>query len=568
MGKITDTNGSHIINFSKPFSSCYTRAKEYFQNDEYDDALQEANIALSLDYNADVLLLLADIYMEKECYDMVMSCACQVLALGNLDQKKRERLFLLIPKALSEMDEGFASFFYILRNSPDIAETLAKVLPDEESLESIIGREMSSILEEDKNREDDNFLVLADEKREKYNEETLGRAMDLVSKGELNGAKFLLKSLYDNGSSNYLEGVRLLSSLYANEGNTDKACKLLYDEFQKNKTNSDLLSAVYEMGEDYRLILSEMLNDYVPTDDIDSVLEAISIASACGEDYIALNIAEELNDMYFDDAKCNITRILAKWNCNNDPEVKKELMRFLYLMRAYYPAKYIEKITFPERFDLSFIEFPNELLPKLSRVVQKAINDYVEGDDYNELLTAVIFLIKNLKGKNIKYVDNMIYTIEVFGGQIMLDMYRRITSTAYIHPEIQKYVIEQLVDKYRRGTFFFNNEGFIMEITLRVPPSYDDFSPREKYEYCKTFSLMAEFDNTFEKQLSEIFEKIYLSNAIFKFPRNCEFSLIVGFLLVMNKSPESVHEFCKSMSINQATYKKYAEKLKSILEED
>lgn len=557
-------NRRNIITFSKTFLSCYTKAEEYYQKGAYGDALQEANNAYSIEYNADVLLLLAEIYMEKGCYDLVLICACKVLALGKLDSIKRERLFLLIPRVLIELGQNYASVFYILRNSTEIADVLSKILPPDQNLEAMLDKEMKALLEGGQD-EDEETLVFADRKREQYNEETMTRAMKLINDGELTDAKYLLMSLYDTGSKTYKESQRFLSYLYATENNLDKAVETLYAEFKKDKRDSEWIYAVDNMGKQYKPLAKQMLEEFVPSEQKDSMYEAIRISCWNEYDELAYKFASELSSRYPNDIKCSILKIFAKWNFENSIETKNELLKLLYTARAYYPAKYIARLRFPKRFDLNFDDLPFELIPKLSRNVLKAVYDYKDGEDYVDLLTAVIFLVRNVCNDEYSLSDRMIYAIEVIGGQFQLDLYKQITASPKVHMETQKYAIEQLVHRFRKGTFFYNNEGFIMEITLRVPPSYDDFSPKLKEEYQKAFSMMAEFDNTFEKQLSEIFEKAYLKDLIYEFPKSSVFSFIVGYYLVMKKSPDSVIEFCKNAGINNATYKKHATKLQELL---
>lgn len=567
MAKITTNKKNSIINFSKTFISCYNKAEEYYRKGAYDDALQEANNAYSIEYNADVLLLLAEIYMEKECYDLVMLCSCQVLALGNLDKEKRERLFLLIPRALIELGHNFASVFYVLRNSPEISEALSKIVPQNQTLDGMLEKEIKSLLES-QDEEEKSKLVLSERKREEYNEETLNRAVNLISDGELTDAKHLLLSLYETDTKDYREGRRFLAYVYATEGDTDKAVDILYGEFQKDKTYSDWIDSVQGMGEKYSEQTRKMLEEFLPSERKSSMYEAISIACRCGYDDLAYKYAEMLSSTYPDDIKCGMLRILAKWNCESTSETKRELIQLLYTAKVYYPVKFIERLRFPDRFDLRFNDFPFELIPKLNRNVLKAVQSYNDGDDYSELLSAVMFLMRNVCQDNYTLVDHMIDEIQNIGGQFLLDLYKRITTMPKIHPEIQKYAIEELVDRYRKGKFFYNNEGFIMEITLRVPPSYEDFSIRLKDEYCRAFSLISEFDNRFQKHLCEIFEKIYLKDIIGEFPRNSKFSMIVVYYYIMKKTPEALTDFCRSMNINKEKYKEYALKLKSLLQED
>lgn len=563
MKKSTNTK-SNILAFNKSFFHCYEKAKEYLEDGLFADALLEANNALDMECNAEILILLGEIYYKMQYDEMALHCGCQILGTAKPNEEIRNKLVKLIPVTLSELGHTFGAFFYLVNNSKELSKPISEAVPLEEiqeEVQNLIQKE----LEEDGENNEFPHLCFADEKKEAYNKDTFKRAFDLVQSEEWSDAKYLLNSMYEN-TKYYSDGRRLLALIFSNEGDSEKASRILEEEFEKDKTNSAYIIDAYDLGKEYFPLLKKMIDEFVIGENEDAVLDVINIANLARFDDKALELAEELCETYSGDIKPIMLKVFAMWNLGKVEEAKHELFKLLYSFRFYYPAQYIKKIRFPKRFSLDFSDLPIELLEKLNNAVIKTLLSDEEQIKEEETLRAIIFLLKN-SDEDFDCVD-LLHAIELSGEKNEIIVYKRIASTFSMPYEIQKYAIRMLVDKCRTGTVQYNNDGLIMETRLCVPPSYDDFPPRLKEEYGLAFALFAEFDNKFSKTLMEVFERIYLKRLLYYFPQKGKLSRVVEYLIILKKVPDALYDFCARFDISYDEYNTLAVKLQTMLDEE
>lgn len=552
MKKKSSTKEQQPLTFTIDYTDCYNMAVEYMELQEYQSALTLANNAYSQSPTREILLLLAEIYTKLHNYEMALNCVSAFLYQYNPTPDEVDSLLESAPKSLRATDRIFSCISFLTKfgaadRLPDVS---FNVLKDE------IDRLMS-IDDYDEN------LYFSDDERIDYNQKALREATNYANNGEYQKAIDVISDMYDQETVGRENRKTLLASCYLEIGEKQKAFEIFKDLYLNDKTNSGYLADILCLGDEYKEELKDLLNQFVVTDNSTSLQRAAAVASELGDDEKAFELVNRLYYTNKGNVHYEVMRAFAMWNLGKTEEAKKYFMQVMYANRIYYPVEFFKGLRYPDRFSLDFIELPKEILKKLYDKVKRGLNDFDENIKSPEYRQAFFYVLTS--PDDLFDLTSLMSELDNSESREVIPLLKKVISDLTLPKYVQKFALHLIMYKCRKGNIVMNNDGVYVQISLKTPPSYDDFSEELKHEYCYAFSILAEFDEKFGKRLTKVFEKIYLRKYFELFPKAYTLAETVTYMIIMEGAPMFLKSFCRENLMNLETVRPMAASLSKLL---
>lgn len=491
MSKISDTN-SKTIKFSISQDDYIEMANDCLENDEFNEAIMHANNAYDLGKEREIFFILPQAYYSLDNQDMALASVSELMASYKVTRSDLEYLSGVIAGSLEDRGRLLAAYFFLNKYGEETEDDLTQTFL-EDGYKDFIERayEMRGPK-----------LEFSDTERLHYNAETLLRAHKMMADSDYKGAMHLIKSLYDTEADRY---ERIRAEAICNDGlnNTEKVLELTRKALEIKPTIG-ILPDILHYNNRYPQVV-ELLKYFRFSDDSATMEDVASLANRYGAFDYAKNVVERLIIAHPNAIKYRIMKALINWNLGDKEQSKKTYFALLYTMRLKYPVDYIARLRFPDFLEIGK-NVPEVLDKRIYRMVTKELAQINKKKLSNELKRAIIYLFTDdnfdLGVEMIGYFDNINLEDEFY-------ILKRLISDINTPKRLKKFLIKALILKGHKGKFFYNADGYILQLNIKRPPSYEEYGEGLRKAYADSFAMLADSENTCTKHLIKMYEKLF-----------------------------------------------------------
>ncbi len=491
MTKISDEN-TETIAFSISKEDYIDMANDCLENEEYNEAIMHANNAYDLGKDREIFFILPQAYYCVDNQDMSLTALSELMASYKVTRSDLEFLSGCIAGSLEDRGRLFAAYFFLNKYGEEIDDDLAQTII-EDSCRDLLQR--AKEMREPK-------LKFSDVDRVHYNAETLIRAHRLMADSDYKGAMHLIKSLYDTESDKF-ERIRAEAICQDGLNNTERVLELARQALSIKPTVGTLPDFLHYNNQYPEVI--ELLKYFKFSDDSSTMEDVASLANRYGVFDYAKTVVERLIVAHPNAIKYKVMKTLIRWNQGEREQSKKAYLSLLYTMRIKYPVDYISRLRIPYFLEINKI-VPDVLDKRIYRMVVKELSVNHNKKLSNELKRAVVYLFTD---DNYEYGVNLIKYFDKLNAEDEFYILKRLNSDINTPKRLKKFLIKTMIQNGHKGKFFYNANGYYLNINIKRPPSFEEFDDGLKEAYADSFAMLAESENAAHKDLVYIYERIF-----------------------------------------------------------
>lgn len=491
MSKISDNN-TGTITFSISKEDYIDMANDCLENEEYNEAIMHANNAYDLGKDREIFFILPQAYYCVDNQDMSLTAVSELMASYKVTRSDLEYLSGCIAGSLEDRGRLLAAYFFLNKYGEEIDDDLAETII-EDSYRDIVQR--AKEMREAK-------LEFSDADRVRYNAETLIRAHGLMADSDYKGAMHLIKSLYDT-ESDIFERIRAEAICQDGLNNTERVLELARQAIKIKPTIGTLPDFLHYNNQYPEVV--ELFKYFKFSDDSSTMEDVASLANRYGAFDYAKTVVERLIVAHPNAIKYKVMKTLIRWNQGEKEQSKKAYFALLYTMRLKYPVDYISRLRFPDFLEINKI-VPDVFDKRIYRMVVKELAGNNCKKISNEFKRAVIYLFTD---DNFEYGINLIKYFDSLNKEDEFYILKRLNSDINTPKRLKKFFIKAMILNGHKGKFFYNADGYYLNINIKRPPSFAEYDDGLKGAYADSFAMLADSENACHKELVYIYEKIF-----------------------------------------------------------
>ena len=536
-----------IISFAQTASYWMQQYEQALAKQHLDEALRYIHKALETDTSFEVWFAYAELLQRAQLYDMSAAVCLRYARQKMTIDEKQEWCRLMVKNAhatgnfpalfhynhmlltLSQSDEETEELFY---------DIVTRLFAGEEGEED--GLQFSDDAHQDQNR------TVYDEIMEAYQREDYATVLALFEEIHPD-YDFYTEALFAVGKSQLAlgltaEGLDTLCTMYTRSG---------YD-----------VRVLYHICQVPDGLPVEQLQQYLVQANT-STADALGVAAMCacliGLDQVALDYALRAYRLAPLDPYTLFRLAGAYANVGEVEQCTAYLQQVVSLYPDFYPTDLLR--TVPDRYDLCFTTIPCELLAEVVMYVAEVLA--ATPDCREDDIVRDIYLLM-AHGFPEDYKQAVFGWFQAWTDAASLEFAANLLAEPLAEPDARRLAMHHLLHYRRRGRVNVARHYLCELYSLRVPPSYDDYSAALQRSYAYAFYDMATFGLHNERKLGKLFEQLYLAGFDVGYsPEMAAFAVLVAGGIAPKKIP--LHDHLVAHGFDDVAFQFYFDAVRAAL---
>lgn len=468
-------------------------------------ALRYCGDAVSRDPSPYNLTTLAMLYQDMNRHEYAIEECFSIIDGTKLDDEELSDIYLLLSNSLGRLGHFMQSWYYLSKRTDFDAD-----IEDEEDVKDIFEDLYSKIEENTKGAK----LCFSDEIREKQYVKCYRESVNHFVMGDYSGALNCAKPITPDAAC-YKDTLMLMSKCHVYNSDIDNAKTCWLEVLKLNPEEGAAINglAFFNLEDKYtRKLIKEFRSDN--EEDIKYVISAASLKNMYD---IADNLSDRLltKDAY--NPKYHFIKGAVRFNMGDKAGAENIYKDILTVFSNKFPMEYmLNSFKRHRHLSILFEHIPPEIAKRIATSISKEIKAYGFKTAFMSSLAfrqGVQYLLeKNLDaGQCIEVLKEL----GQWTNSAVIGLLKTVLLKPDVHFEVRRRILVILLHALRKGRIRMVNENIMTGLSLKTPPSYEDYPRELAISYCNAFAFLATVGIPFERAISKLVEKIYLKKLEF-----------------------------------------------------
>ena len=538
-----------IIQFAQTASYWMQQYEQALAKQRHDDALRYVHRALQTDTSFAVWFAYAELLHSIELYDMSVAVCLRYGRQKLSRDQQREWAHLMAENA--HATGNFPAVFHYNRLLLSLEQ------PDEETDEMFY--DLVSQFFDEMGDKDEGELRYSEDAHQEQNRAVYDEMIEAYQRDDYATVLALYEEIHPDYDF-YTECLFAVGKSQLALGLIDEGVATLCTMYMRSQYDARIL---YHLCDVEGALTPESLAQYLAFID-DSSADNLDVAVMCagrmGLDDLALQLAQRAYRL----APLNpivVMRLACAYaNVGQGERCRGILQQIMALYPDFYPSDLLR--TIPDRFDLTFSLVPCELTAELVMYVADVLAASPDCRDYRLSRDIYYMLVQGFPDDYKEAVTTW------FEGWTDADS-NEFASDLLAEPALQSWVRQMalfhLLQNRRRGKVNVARNYLCESYSLRVPPSYADYSPALRRSYACAFCDMASFGLHHERKLVRLYEQLYLQGFDVGYsPDMAGFAVLVAGRIAPEKVP--LHDHLAARGYDDVAFQYYLDAVREALD--
>lgn len=491
-----------IISFEQNADFYMDIAEVARESGDLGKALRYCGDAVSREPSVYNLTALAMLYQDMNRHEYAIEQCFSILDSGKPDDEELSDIYLLLSNSLGRLGYFMQSWYYLSKRTDFDGE-----VEDEEDIKDIFEELYSKIEENSKTSK----LCFSDELREKQYASCYRESANRYMMGDYSGALEYAKAVAPEASC-YKDTLMLMSKCYVYESDIENAKHCWLEALKLNPFEGGAINglALFNLEEKY----TKKLIKNFDSDKEEELRYAISAASLKGMYDIADNLATRLlsKDVY--NPKYHFIKGAVRFNMGDKAGAERIFKDILSMFSDKFPVEYmLSSFKRHKRLSVLFEHVPPEIVRRIVTAIKRNIADYGFKTAFMSSLAfrqGALYLLE--KSLDAALCVELLGEMQRFANSAVIGLLRTVLLKPDVHFEVRRKILVILLHTLRKGRVRMVNENILTGLSLKTPPSYEDYPRELAIAYCNAYAFLATVGIPFERAVSKLVEKLYLKD--------------------------------------------------------
>ncbi len=472
---------------------------------DFRKALRYCADAISRDPSAYNLLSLAMLYQDINRHDYAIEECFAMLATNRLDDELLSDLYLILSNSLGKTGHFMQSWYYLSKRA-DFDEEIE----EEEDVKDIFENIYARIEENAKGAK----LGFSDEIRDKQYAKCYREASSSFFQGDYDRS-LEYAALVKPEASCYKDTLMLMSKCYVYKSDIDSAHSAWLAALKINPNEGGAINGLAVFGIDDKYTRT-LINTFESSREED-ICYAISAACLKNMYERADTLADILLEKDYYNPKYHFIKGAVRFNMGDKAGAERIYKDILSLYYGKYPVEYmLHAFKRHRNISVMFEHIPLEIAHRVVASIRKEIKAYSFKGAFmssSAFRQGVAYVLE--KNLDAALSGELLREMDLWSNSAVIGQLRTILLKPNVHFEIRRRILVILLHNLRRGKVRIVNENILTSLSLKTPPSYDDYPKQLSTAYCNSFAFLATVGVPFERAISKLVERIYLAGTEF-----------------------------------------------------
>lgn len=494
-----------IINFEQNADFYMDIAESARESGDLRKALRYYKDAVQREPSVYNLTALAIAYQDMNRHEYAVEECFAILSTRRLDDEQMSDIYLLLSNSLGRLGHFMQSWYYLSKRA-DFDEEIE----EEEDVKDIFEDIYTKIEESTRPQK----LVFSNEIREKQYAKCFRESANRFIVGDYDGALDYAEKILPEAAC-YKDSLMLIAKCHVFKSEIGKAKQCWLKALEINPNEGEAINglAVFNLEDKKTKKLIKEFNS-MREEDIRYIISAACLKNMFN---IAEDFADKLLATDYYNPKYHFIKGAVKYNMGEKTEAENIYKEILSVFNDKFPVEFMMK-SFKRHKSISvmFDNIPPELEHRLVNVMAKEMKLYGFKTVFMSSMAfrqGVVYVLE--KNLDATLASMLLKEMKLWNNTAVINTLRSVLLKPDVHFEIRRRILVILLHTLRRGKIRIVNENILTVLSLRTPPSYEDYPEELAISYCNAYAFLATVGIPFERRISRIVEKIYLKDLVF-----------------------------------------------------